>query len=109
MEELETRLDNSDTEEQVQAVVENICGEAVHRHLLGGRTEQNAYILQAKSYIDAHYGENISLALLAEKIHINPAYLSTLFKKDVYKRQLGSNDICPFCTILACGHSLRQG
>lgn len=83
MEELETRLDNSDTEEQVQAVVENICGEAVHRHLLGGRTEQNAYILQAKSYIDAHYGENISLALLAEKIHINPAYLSTLFKNEV--------------------------
>ncbi len=83
MEELETRLDNSDTEEQVQAVVENICGEAVHRHLLGSRTEQNAYILQAKSYIDAHYGENISLALLAEKIHINPAYLSTLFKNEV--------------------------
>ena len=83
MEDLENRLDNSDTEEQIQIVVENICTEAVHRHLVAGRTDQNAYVLQVKAYIDSHYAENISLALLAEKIHINPAYLSTLFKNEI--------------------------
>ena len=38
-------------------------------------------IMQVREYIDVHYTENISLTEMAEKVYINPNYLSTSFKK----------------------------
>lgn len=34
-----------------------------------------------KSYIDTHYGEDLDLVSLAEKVYLSPQYLSTLFKR----------------------------
>ena len=36
----------------------------------------------AKRYIRAHYGEELSVEILAEKVHMAPSYLSALFKKE---------------------------
>lgn len=35
-----------------------------------------------RKYIDAHYAESISLDILAEQVHMNPTYLSVIFKRD---------------------------
>lgn len=34
-----------------------------------------------KNYIDQHYGEDLDLVSLAEKVYLSPPYLSTLFKR----------------------------
>lgn len=39
-------------------------------------------ILKAKAYINAHYREKIYLDILADYVHLNPQYLSVLFKKE---------------------------
>ena len=39
-------------------------------------------ILKAKAYINAHYREKIYLDNLADNVHLNPQYLSVLFKKE---------------------------
>jgi two-component system response regulator YesN len=35
----------------------------------------------AKTYINEHYAENITLSILAKVVHMNPYYFSTFFKK----------------------------
>ena len=45
---------------------------------------QNSYgrtIQQAMDYLQSHYQENIKLATLANHVHMNESYLSTIFKK----------------------------
>lgn len=39
-------------------------------------------IRKAKDYIEKHYRENLTLGVLAEKIHMNPYYFSSFFKKN---------------------------
>lgn len=39
-----------------------------------------AYVQQAKQWIAWHYAEDVTLEVLAEKLHISPVYLSILFK-----------------------------
>lgn len=80
--ELENQLDNSDTVQRIESAVADICEDVLQRRMPRDRTDQNVYVLRAKAYIDTHYAENISLASLAEQVHINPAYLSTLFKSE---------------------------
>lgn len=41
----------------------------------------NKLIKEACDYISKHYSEDISLSDVAEKIHLNPSYLSSLFKQ----------------------------
>ncbi|MBR2257550.1 MAG: response regulator [Blautia sp.] len=36
-----------------------------------------------KKYIQEHFGEDISLESMAEKVHVTPAYLNLLFRKEV--------------------------
>ena len=43
----------------------------------------NYAIRRAINYIREHYGENISLDMLAEQLEITPEYLSALFNKEV--------------------------
>lgn len=38
-------------------------------------------IYQAREYIESHYMENLTLEIMAEKVHMNPYYFSGLFKK----------------------------
>ncbi|WP_342438884.1 response regulator [Paenibacillus sp. FSL L8-0436] len=42
----------------------------------------NRDIASVKQYIGEHYGEDLSLDLLAAKVHLSPHYLSSIFKKN---------------------------
>ena len=37
---------------------------------------------EVKRYINTHYGEEISIEMLAERVFLAPSYLSTIFKKE---------------------------
>ncbi|MFD2331026.1 response regulator [Cohnella sp. GCM10020058] len=51
---------------------------AIHRSLF-----QNESVVQRlRAYIADHLGENVTREMLAEYVHLNPAYLSRLFKKE---------------------------
>lgn len=43
--------------------------------------KSNRSIRRAMAYVAAHYGEAITLEEVAEHIHLNPSYLSALFKR----------------------------
>ncbi|MGG1552936.1 helix-turn-helix transcriptional regulator [Paenibacillus ferrarius] len=36
---------------------------------------------QIVQYVDQHYGSSITLGMMADKVYLNPSYLSTLFKQ----------------------------
>lgn len=38
---------------------------------------------EVKRYINTHYGEEISIEMLAERVFLAPSYLSTIFKKEI--------------------------
>ncbi len=42
----------------------------------------NKLVINAIRYINEHCTENLSLSLVADKFHISPAYLSTIFKQN---------------------------
>jgi two-component system response regulator YesN len=46
------------------------------------RNEQNSIVSQLKLYIQNHLDEKIERTVLAKLVHLNPAYLSRLFKKE---------------------------
>ena len=45
-------------------------------------TEREPPVSVVKKYIDQHYAESITLETLADQVHMNPTYLSVLFKKE---------------------------
>ncbi len=47
---------------------------------LRGGDEQNLIVQSALRYIHAHYEEDLSLSLVAERVHCNASYLSRVFK-----------------------------
>lgn len=42
---------------------------------------EGVIINQVKAYVETHYGEEISLNILADQVYVHPTYLSILFKK----------------------------
>lgn len=44
--------------------------------------ENNAIVRQIIRLVEEHYAEDISLSDIAMKVHLNPTYLSTLFRKE---------------------------
>lgn len=64
-----------------QAVFEKIF--AVYRKILEQkRTDVRKPAVQAKEYINAHYRDYLSLEVVGGAVGLNPAYLSSLFKKE---------------------------
>ena len=58
--------------------VESMC-DAYQSYLSSGHSPA---VRKAKTYINAHYREKIYLEAVAEHVHLNPQYLSVLFKKE---------------------------
>lgn len=58
--------------------IEAMC-DAYQNYLSSGHSPA---ILKAKAYINAHYREKIYLNVIADYVHLNPQYLSVLFKKE---------------------------
>lgn len=45
---------------------------------------KNTFLIgRIKSFIDRHYGEPISLQVIADEVHLTPSYVSQLFKQEV--------------------------
>lgn len=57
----------------------------IQREMQEDKEETNPLIGAGLEYIKVHYRENFSLTDLAEKISVNPSYLSRLFKKETGK------------------------
>lgn len=45
--------------------------------------EENAFVREAKNYIEEHYSENLTIKDVAEKIGISSGYLSTMFNQEL--------------------------
>ena len=45
-------------------------------------TTTNDYVREVKHYIFNHYGEELTLDILANNVHLTPKYLSDLFKRE---------------------------
>lgn len=82
LEETDIQLDNCDTIDMLRETVEGLGLSAIRTYLAGRRQNPHSYVQLAKDYIDSHYAENITLNLIADQAHINPAYLSALFKEE---------------------------
>jgi two-component system response regulator YesN len=52
------------------------------RRLSEKRHNMTMYAQQAMNFIDRHYAENITLEIIAEKLHISPVYLCVVFKNE---------------------------
>lgn len=48
---------------------------------IASNSEKQNY-LKARTYIEKHYAENLTLNILADEIHMNPYYFSAFFKKN---------------------------
>ncbi|MNI46935.1 HTH-type transcriptional activator Btr [compost metagenome] len=46
------------------------------------RVAPNRYVMEAKQFVDTHYAEKIRLEDMAETMHLNAKYFSSLFKKE---------------------------
>lgn len=76
--------------DELEAVFQKIYRKLEDRKTDGGAGDkeedeqeksEGLIIKNVKEYIEIHYGDNITLNLLAEKVYVHPAYLSTLFKR----------------------------
>lgn len=79
---LESGLENCDTIESLASQIIRSVLEITRRYITANKDNPQSYVKFAKEYIDAHYSEDITLTILAEKANINPAYLSSLFKEE---------------------------
>lgn len=63
--------------EAYRSILENCMS---HIQKQAERSER-ATFLKAKTYIEEHYSEELTLAVLANHVHVNPYYFSAFFKK----------------------------
>lgn len=76
------RMQNCGSIEQIEQMVLLWCAQAFSAHVQR-RQEQFAWpVKEAKAYIDMHYAERITLETVADKVFLNPIYLSNAFKKE---------------------------
>ncbi len=69
-------------EEWLRRFVKNTILENFEKYLDFKKIQEARPVRDAKKYINAHYREDITLELLAEKVYLNPIYFSTMFKKE---------------------------
>jgi two-component system response regulator YesN len=67
--------------DDIQAVVLSCCNESSSL-LMSNKKIMNRAVEKAIQYIHSNYKEELSLALIAEEIHINQSHLSRIFKKE---------------------------
>lgn len=75
-------VDNCDTVMMLRFEVKRFFLSVMDKYLSHKKNNAAAYINQAKQFINEHYGEKISLNIIAEQLHVNSAYLSTVFKEE---------------------------
>ena len=73
--------ENTDTIDGLVSNTQKMISQVMHQYLSDSKEDSHAVIQYARDYIDKHYADDITLALLADKININPTYLSAVFKE----------------------------
>jgi len=81
-EQLNNIIDNCDTVMMLRSEVKKFFTSVIEQYLSIKRNNAAAYVNQAKQFIDEYYAEKLSLNEIAEKLHVNSAYLSTIFKEE---------------------------
>lgn len=80
--ETEKILSNAGTIKQISERIAELYSNSFKNILSLKRVKDYRPIRIAKEYIDKHYSENISLNSVAREVGFNPAYFSSLFKKE---------------------------
>lgn len=78
---MERLSENCDTITMLRSVTEKFCVDTMNKYLAGKKDHVLVYVHFAKQYIEEHYAENVTLNRIAEEAHVNPVYLSTIFKE----------------------------
>ncbi len=78
---LDANLYDSYTRQKLFVSLKDYCINAVNDFLAKKASDDTKYVRFAKQYVIDHYSESISLNDISEKIYLNSAYFSTLFKK----------------------------
>lgn len=68
------------TADELRRALFRVVQEEVTARLSQRQQNSVAYVQQAKNWIAQHYAEDVTLEILAEKLHISAVYLSILFK-----------------------------
>lgn len=74
-------------------------------------TEREHPVSVVKKYIDQHFAESITLETLAEQVHMNPTYLSVIFKKEegvAYSHYLAQVRIRQAAKLLEKGEKAKE-
>ena len=66
---------------EIQKILEKNIG-LLERSVQGSVPGSHREVEEVKRYIYGHYGEELSIELLAEQVYMAPSYLSTVFKKE---------------------------
>jgi len=82
MQRISILFDNCISKSAFKERLKNILITEMNNRLSQKKKNMSVYVQQAKNYIDKHYAENITLEHIAEKLYINPVYLSTVFKNE---------------------------
>lgn len=75
-------FDSSDTEKRLREKLTAIIAGEMKGRLSVKRKNDMPYVQYTKNYIEKNYANAVSLELIAEELHINSVYLSTLFKNE---------------------------
>lgn len=76
-------LESLEDGRQVIDYLETILNRIVDELQLRAHNQECVPVAQILSYIDQHYNQDIGLCELADLVHMNPSYLSSLFKEKV--------------------------
>lgn len=66
--------------QEVAEMIESLIAD-MERHMEDQGSASRDEVARAKSYIYAHYGEDISVETLADLVYLSPGYFSYIFKK----------------------------
>lgn len=75
-------VEQADTQKGREEALEQFLAQYSNMVFSAAKKKSDA-ILQAVSYIDAHYTEKVTLEQIANQSHINNTYMSELFKKEM--------------------------
>lgn len=76
-----TRITKAQTVEEIESCLKEFLDSCSRLYNRSNEEKENEQIFRVKELIDAHIKENITLESIAQKVYLNPCYLSRLFKK----------------------------
>lgn len=75
-------IDSMSSVDEIFLYAKKVVGESVHEMIRLKMSEDNRPVRLAKQYIRENFGKPITLESVSEQVGFNPAYFSTLFKKE---------------------------